>query len=269
MPEPTPEKLQIRIHPQAECVSPAPGVAAASVPTLIYLPGLHGDWTLISSFRQALAGRARFVEITYPRSLTWSLDDYARAIESELKRSGIEAGWLLAESYGSQVGWQLVGRGRLQVAGLILAGGFVRHPATWGVRLASALLRKVSPPLMMRLLHVYSKVFQVRFRRAPEVIADMGAFLARRTDLDRRAAKHRLDLIAANDPCSVARNCASPVYSLTGFFDAIVPWVPVRRWLRRNCPALRDQRIIWRADHTVLATAPQAAADQVAAWIKD
>jgi len=51
------EELQLRIHGEG------------SLPTLIYLPGLHGDWTLIGGFRQALAGRARFVEVTYPRTL--------------------------------------------------------------------------------------------------------------------------------------------------------------------------------------------------------
>jgi hypothetical protein len=39
------ELLKIRIH--------NPGAA----PTLIYLPGLHGDWTLVRSFRRALAER--------------------------------------------------------------------------------------------------------------------------------------------------------------------------------------------------------------------
>ena len=57
----------------------------ASLPTLIYLPGLHGDWTLVGGFREAVDGRVRFVEMTYPRTLTWSLDDYAAAIEA---RSG-------------------------------------------------------------------------------------------------------------------------------------------------------------------------------------
>ena len=62
----------------------------ASLPTLIYLPGLHGDWTLISGFRQAIADRARLIEITYPRTLTWSLDDYAAAVETALAKSGIK-----------------------------------------------------------------------------------------------------------------------------------------------------------------------------------
>ena len=66
------EELQLRIH------------GDAALPTLIYLPGLHGDWTLVTSFRLALAGRVRFVEFTYPRTLMWSLEDYARAIEAAL-----------------------------------------------------------------------------------------------------------------------------------------------------------------------------------------
>src|SRR6266496_2885705 len=91
-----PETLQIRLH------------GPASLPTLIYLPGLHGDWTLVGSFRQALAGRVRFVEITYPRTLTWSLDDYAAEIEKGLAGNGISSGWLLGESFGSQVLWPIL-----------------------------------------------------------------------------------------------------------------------------------------------------------------
>ena len=78
------EKLQIRIY------------GDESLPTLIYLPGMHGDWTLIGSFRRAVNGRARFVEFTYPRTLTWSLDDYAAAIETTLAENGVTNGWLAA-----------------------------------------------------------------------------------------------------------------------------------------------------------------------------
>jgi len=48
-----------------------------------------------------------------------------------------------------------------------------------------------------------------------------------------------------------------------------VPWFRVRRWLRRNCPGLREYRIIWSADHNVLSTAPKLAADQVVRWIRE
>lgn len=74
----------------------------ATLPTLIYLPGIHGDWTLITRFRKALASRRRLVEITYPRTRVWSLTDYAKAVECALLEHGVTAGWLLGESFGSQ-----------------------------------------------------------------------------------------------------------------------------------------------------------------------
>ena len=74
------ERLQWRVH------------GDASRPALIYLPGLHGDWTLVSSFRRALGGRVRFVEFTYPRTTDWSLEDYAAHIENALREAGIGRG---------------------------------------------------------------------------------------------------------------------------------------------------------------------------------
>jgi len=250
-----PETLQIRIH------------GPASSPTLIYLPGLHGDWTLVGGFRQALAGRARFVEFTYPRTLTWSLDDYAAEIEKALAENGIANGWLLGESFGSQVVWPLLGHGRFQVQGIILAGGFVRHPMNWGVRFAEWIAGGIPLALITRVLFGYASWARIRFRRSPETLAGIQEFIARRTELDRQAATHRLRLIARSDHCSIARNASVPVYALTGFFDPIVPWWWVRPWLKQNCPNLREYKILWRADHTVLGTGAQAAADQVVHWM--
>ena len=66
---PAGENLSLRIH------------GNPALPTLIYLPGLHGDWTIIGGFGRALASWARFVEFTYPRTLDWSLDDYAATLK--------------------------------------------------------------------------------------------------------------------------------------------------------------------------------------------
>src|SRR2546421_2183833 len=194
------EELQTRIH------------GDASLPTLIYLPGLHGDWTLIGGFRQALAGRARFVEFIYPRTLSWSLEDYAGAIEQELDKNGVANGWLLGESFGSQVVWPIVARGRFRVQGIILAGGFARHPIGWGVRLAESLLGAVPLRLITWILFGYSKLARFRFWRSPETLAGVKDFVARRTELDRQAAVHRLRLIAQNDPCAIAKGASVPVY---------------------------------------------------------
>lgn len=251
-----PETLQLRIHGEA------------SLPTLIYLPGLHGDWTLVGGFRQHVLGHARFVEFTYPRTLDWSLDDYAAAIEAALVQNGITGGWLLGESYGSQVLWALVGRGKFPAQGLILAGGFVKHPLRWAVRLAEKLCGRISMSLLVWIIFNYAKIARFRYRRSPETVAHIDEFIVRRTDLDRRAAQHRLHLIAANDPRPVARQTTLPVHYLSGWLDPIVPWPLVRRWLRKNCPALRECKIIRTADHNVLGTAPAEAVRQILTWMR-
>ncbi|MBI2926515.1 MAG: alpha/beta hydrolase [Verrucomicrobia bacterium] len=254
------DTLQLRLH------------GDATLPTLVYLPGVHGDWTLVSSFRAAVLGRVRFVEFTYPRTLTWSLEDYAAAIEQALLAHGVTRGWLLAESYGSQIAWPLsrdaaADPRRFQVDGLILAGGFVRHPTIWAVRLARAFCGALSMKWLNRWLVVYARYARFRHRHAPETLASIGEFVARRTELDCRAMLHRLRLIAENDPRPIAREARLPVFFLAGLVDPIVPWVFVRCWLRRHCPAYRGGKTIWDADHNVLGTAPRPCAKRVLAWM--
>lgn len=248
------ENIQLRIH------------GDAGLPTVVYFPGLHGDWTLIGAFREALAGKVRFVEMTYPRTLTWSLDDYASAIEMSLANEGIARGWLLGESFGSQPMWALVACGKFQAQGIILAGGFVRHPMRWLVRLAEALAGKLSLRLLIKIIFGYAKIARLRYRNSPVILERINEFIVRRTELDKQAATHRLRLIAGSDFRAVAAQTKLPVFGITGILDPIVPWPFVRRWLKNNCPALRDYKVV-RADHNVLGTGTRAAADQVLRWI--
>ncbi len=249
------EQLQVRVH------------GAKSLPALVYLPGLHGDWTLVGGFRKALAGHVRFVELTYPRTLTWSLDDYATGVEEALAVHGITSGWLLGESFGSQVVWPLLARQRFSATGVILTGGFVHHPMRWGVRFVERICGEVSLSMLTRIIFGYSKVARFRYRHSSETLSGLEEFINRRTKLDRQAAKHRLHLVAGSDPSGIAKRVNVPVYALTGLWDPIVPWFLARRSLHRNCPALREYKIIRHADHNVLGTAPEAAAHQVLEWI--
>jgi pimeloyl-ACP methyl ester carboxylesterase len=251
------DKLELRIY------------GDESLPTLIYLPGLHGDWTLIGSFRRALGGRVRFVEATYPDTLTWSLEEYAAGVETALAARRIGRGWLLGESFSSQVVWPLVARGRLHVDGVILAGGFVRHPMRWVVPMAGRITAGIPLPWLRGVFAGYARLARFRFRHSPETRAGVKEFISRWTELHRQAAAHRLRLIAQNDPSAIARQVKLPVYALTGGIDPIVPWYRVRRWLKRNCPGLRECKVIWPADHNVLSTAAQAAADQVVRWMAE
>ncbi|MDB6018929.1 MAG: hypothetical protein JWR19_3418 [Pedosphaera sp.] len=263
------EQLQIRVF------------GDAALPTLVYLPGLHGDWTLATSFRAALAGRIRFVEITYPRSLTWSIEDYTNAIESVLLARGIHHGWLLGESWGSQVAWALLGRnlsttnpsanpaaGKFHVAGLILAGGFVKHPWKWGPGALRWIGNHTSTRLYQLELKIYAWYAKFRHRHAPETLASIQEFVTRRTDLDRQAMRERLQLLGQYDPRPLARQVRVPVHYLAGSVDPLVPWVLVRWWLRRHCPGYRGGKTFWLADHNVLATSPVGAANLVVKWMQ-
>ncbi len=249
------EKIQLRIY------------GDATLPTLVYLPGMHGDWTLIGGFRKHVMGKVCFVEMTYPRTLTWSLDDYAAAVEAALSENGVGHGWLLGESFGSAVLWMIIARKKLAVDSVILAGGFVRHPMRWNLRLAGKLFGGISLRMVTAIIFGYAKIARFRCRRSPETMEQLHEFIERRTELDLRAAEHRLHLVAENDPREIAKSTAIPVYALSGVLDPIVPWPSVRKWLRANCAALRDYQIINRGDHNVLSTAPREAAEQVLKWI--
>jgi pimeloyl-ACP methyl ester carboxylesterase len=316
------DELKIRVH------------GDASLPTLVYLPGMHGDWTLVSSFRAAIASRVRFVEFTYPHTTTWSLDDYARGIEGMLLAQGIERGWVVGESFGSQPAWQLVGRfpngqrtpsesrptpdpsqppsrrsGAMarreggegsqrsearstqfpsseglgvgfssssagepvgfQTQGLILAGGFVRHPVIWAVRMAGRVSSAIPMWCVKLFCVIYARYAQFRHKRAPETLASIAEFVANRTmEADRQAIVRRYTLIVENDLRLVARQTHFPVFYLAGLVDPLVPWCYVRRWLRKNCPGYRGGKTMWRADHNVLGTAPSASAELIWQWMK-
>ena len=280
------EELQIRIH------------GDEGKTTLIYLPGIHGDWTLISSFRSALAGRVRFVEFTYPRTLLWSLEDYAAALETKLLDYGISQGWLLAESFASQIAWPLLGKSSVisgitdcdrpadmakshassdafpskprsfSPLGLVLAGGFISYPGKWAVRFAQRFCGALPFNWITQFLVLYGAYAKFRHRRAPETLASLDQFMERRTELDRQAAVHRLSLIWQNNPSDLARATTLPVFCLSGLFDPIVPGFWVWYWLKRHCRCYSGGRVIAQADHNVLSTAPQTAAEQVLRWIE-
>lgn len=264
------------------------------MPTLIYLPGIHGDWTLVSSFRERMKSHVRFVEFTYPRTLEWSLEDYATAVLEQLAANEIYEGIVLGESFGSQVAWAMLAEGRdscrpadpshtaegqwsaqgdrsvalpFRAMALILAGGFVRYPFMPLVDLSRWVWQLTPSPVVRAFFKGYAIVARWRHRHAPETAAAIKEFVARRTPLDLAAMGHRLKLIRENDPTSTACQVAIPVGQLAGFWDPIV-WQPaVRSWLRRFCPGYRETRVIPTADHNILGTAPDAAAKVVAEWI--
>jgi pimeloyl-ACP methyl ester carboxylesterase len=259
-----PAECQIRVH------------GDATLPTLIYLPGLHGDWTLVSSFRAAAAGRVRFLEFAYSLNPHATLDDYANDVLTALNRHAVTDGWLLGESFGSQIAWALLQRNGaappngpgiqhpasgITFHGLVLAGGFVQHPWPWGAQLLRWQTARTPGWLLQRLLIGYERYAGFRHRHAPETRASIREFVERRrAPGDAEAIQARLKLIAGNDPRPIARCVTQPVHYLAGLVDPLVPFPLVRHWLRRHCPGYRGGVTVWNADHNILATQPARSA---------
>jgi pimeloyl-ACP methyl ester carboxylesterase len=239
--------------------------------TLVYLPGIHGDWTLFASFRQLAAPSFQLFEVTYPRA-NWGLNDYSSALESELLNAGLSRVWLLAESFSSQVAWDLARRcagadSPLKIEGIILAGGFIRYPSAWRLSLAASLFR-FAPALCWNLLFwIYGRYAIFRHRNAPETRAAVAEFIRRRTPEDLAAIEQRIKLVATNDPSATVRTVGCPVFLLAGGIDPIVPVRHVLKWLQQHCPSFAGHKVIRRADHNVLGTAPRQSLEQIISWI--
>lgn len=239
-------------------------------PVLVYLPGIHGDTTLITSFREQVRSRLCLLEVAYPYATEWSLEQYADSVEEALVSNGINKCWLLAESFGSQVAWKLMGKKRgFDVQGIILAGGFVRHPFILGVRIVRFFTRRLSLGAIKAFLKCYVFLCRIFVRKKPSNIRPIEDFSSKRASIiDRDSIVARYTLIIENDHREIARTVRCPVYYLTGYWDVIVPWVPVYQWLKKNCPGFKEKRVILRADHPVLAVAPEQSAEIILNWLE-
>jgi pimeloyl-ACP methyl ester carboxylesterase len=256
------EELQVRVD------------GDASFRPLIYLPGLHGDWTLLPGFRELAKEKFRLVQFIYPRSSSWTLEDYARAVDREVKALGIGRAWVLAESFSSVVAWAWLSlvsekKSEFQFEGIILAGGFVRYPVRLNLAIARLFFATAPWWLWKVLFAIYLGFSGFRHRNAGPAGNCAREFIARRTPADIRAMRARLKLIREADFRSVARAARCPVFLLAGVIDPVVPPTLVARWLRRNCSAFRGARIIWPADHNILATEPGRAVAQIEKWIAE
>ena len=230
-------------------------VHEGSGPTVIYLPGLHGDWGLIGAFRRALGERVRFIEFAYSKEDV-TLERLAELVHAELAARGVSSGWILGQSFGSQVGWALMARG-FKADGVVLAGGFVKHPWPWGARLFRAVMSTVPFGVINPVYGVYTSLCNALARRGPEEAEELMAFARNRGGKDWKAATWRLSLIERADLRATARATNAPVHYLGGMIDPLVPWPLVTRWLERDCPGYKGRVILAYADHNGLGSSPR------------
>ena len=247
--------------------------ATSGVP-IIYLPGVHGDDSLAAGCRDRLGPGLRWVPTRYRVHPGGTLDRLVDEVLWQVRKAGVDHGWLLAESFGSQVAWALLARCRNDRAagfrplGLVLAGGFVRHPMPWAAGCLGRWGRRAPTPLVKAILEVYRAYGWVRFAGDRPALRGLTRFCRRRArPRDRETVADRLELIAEVDLRAAASAVTVPVHALAGCWDVIVPWPPVFRWLARHCPGWRGGRVLAAGGHAVLVERPATSARIVAEWV--
>lgn len=244
-------------------------VGRSDHPWTIYVPGVHGCWTPQAHAQPILTERLRLVEITYPRQPRWTVEDYARALERLMDRLKIESAHIVAESFGSLVGWRFGLERPERVKSLVVVGGFCQTPGPQMVHLARLGLSLLPTELFERGVNAY-----VRLRRHqgklthPEYEVDL-PYMAVRTRRGRRATIRRFELIGQADFRDELHAIRFPVRYIGGEADIIVPVRREIQTLRELLPADADfkSRLISGAPHMIVSSHPEETAGQILEWI--
>ena len=240
---------------------------------VLYLPGVHGDWT-----PQAAAGRHfrrsfYLIETAYPRVETWSIDDYAQAVDDLLDRLGIESAHVVGESFGSLVGWQFGVRRPDRIRSFTLLGGFTRPPRMRIAAAAAATLKSLPTHVLESAIDSYVAAKAVtRQSRQPIDLGtvDASVYPATRTTRGRLATANRMQIIQSADFRGRLQEIRFPVRYIGGAFDFIVP---VRReiaTLLKHLPPHCDfqSALLPRAAHMTIASHPEQTVAQITSWIQ-
>ena len=202
-----------------------------NAPPIIYLPGVHGDWTAQGRARPILTRDFHLVETAYPRIEKWSIDDFAHALKDLLDGLEIESAHIVGESFGSLVAWQFGIAHSERVRSFTLVGGFSRPPRFRVAAAAAAALKTVPTNLLESAIDLYvagkSAVGQHR------ATFNSGAYPATRTLRGQLAAAKRMEIIQGSDFRKQLQEVPFPVRYIGGARDIVVP---VRREIASCAP---------------------------------
>lgn len=240
-----------------------------SAPPVLYLPGVHGDWTPQVRARPILGREFQLIETAYPRIEHWSIDDFARALLELLDRLNIETAHIVGESFGSLVAWQFGVLHPSRVRSFTLVGGFSRPPRFGVAALAATALKSVPTRWLESGIDAYvaGKSALGEHRET----SDFGPYPAARTYRGRRATANRMNIIQRVDFREHLGQINFPVRYVGGSRDIIVP---VRReiaTLVAQLPPHCDFRsqLVARAPHAVLASHPEQTTEHLTRWIRE
>jgi pimeloyl-ACP methyl ester carboxylesterase len=237
-------------------------------PVLIYIPGIHGDWTPMRRLQPLLSQRLRLVEVAYPRAPEWSLEDYTARLLDLFLLLDIGPAHLLAESFGSLIGLDFALHCPERVRSIVIAGGFCSSPGRLRVGLARRLLGLIQPRIFEWGIDLYL-AWVIRGRLPIEGDFREDFFPASRTRRGWQAVLSRLDIIRRTDFRPRLARLRTPIFYLGGSRDWVVPVRRTidlfKRCLHESC--VFRNLVIPGAPHAILPACARSISGIITDWV--
>lgn len=240
-------------------------------PAIVYLPGVHGDWTPNEAARMHLTRGARLVEVAYPRREEWALGDFAASLVRLLDRLDIGSAHLVGESFGSLVAWEAGLTQPDRVSSLLLVGGFVQPPPFRVATSAKWFLRGLPTPALEMGIDAYVHYKSRKGERRLGKSEGVSPYAASRTRGGKRATANRMAIIERSDFRERLSRVPHPVRYIGGSNDTVIPVARELSTLRQHLPAHTtfESQLIDGAPHAIIVSHPEITTGALTRWVND
>jgi pimeloyl-ACP methyl ester carboxylesterase len=239
-------------------------------PLVIYLPGIHGDWTPLEAARDALTDHVRLVEVEYPKEPDWDMARYAHSVKELLDAFGVEKAHFVAESFGSLVAWEFALQEMHRVQSLILVGGFTSTPGALKTLAAKAGLNLVPTGLFETAVEWYSRS---KGRRKTLFHEHEGVqpYSSLQTPKGLKGLVNRLAHVHKANYIPQLDTMQFPVRYIGGDRDPIIPVAGEISILHKSLPqeSAFESHLIPGAGHMIIASHPDETTSAICDWIRE
>ncbi len=229
-----------------------------TLPTLVLLPGLHGNGVLFRPLLESLPSAVTAIVVSYPEHQPLGYRELLPIVLAALPTSGPFV--LLGESFSGPLAILAAATRPRGLVGVVLCGSFVRNPHPCIPSWAAVLVR----PWQFRLFPRFSRWKALLSGYSTEALRELIQEALSRVAPAVLACRVREVLRA--DVTRELASCTVPVLYLRGTNDWVVPAWNVAS-VRRCCPQLQVAE--FPAPHLVLQVATAPALEVILRMLRD
>lgn len=224
---------------------------------LVLLPGMDGTGELFQPLVKALAALGLESRVVpYPGDQCLSYSELEEHVRSRLPEQPYV---LLGESFSGPIAIRIAACAPSPLRGLVLCCTFASCPRPWARKLWPVLAKM---PAMRPPTKLVASALLGRYAD-PGLSSLLGGVLAK---VSPTVLRHRLvEVLRVNVREDLARTRV-PVLNLRASGDTLVP-DRISEEMQRLCPTMHARRL--NGPHALLQSAPQAAAEEIAAFMHD